>query len=144
MSRAHPRWNNELSQFFSDGLRATKAEDTFGHGIEFSDASSGVHGDDAIERGIEDCASAIERIRFFSWIAPSAVVFLSLRLSLLRWHRAARPRLTDCSPESKATSGFAAVWSGASRNRSTNRAWSTQQRRILDLQPKGIRDSRQS
>src|SRR5438067_12061393 len=77
MSRTHPRWNNQLSQFFSDGLGATKAEDTFGNGIEFSDASGGVHSDDAIEREIEDCASAIERIRFFSWITPSALVLSS-------------------------------------------------------------------
>src|SRR5438105_702820 len=144
MSRTHPRWNNQLSQFFSDGLGATKAEDTFGNGIEFSDASGGVHSDDAIEREIEDCASAIERIRFFSWMTPSALVLLSFLFSLLRWHRAVQPRLTAWPPESKATSGIVAACSGAGRNRIGNRVWSEHQRHILDLRSKDTRDSRQS
>src|SRR6266581_3376953 len=122
MSRAHPRWNNQLSQFFANCFRAPKTEDTFGHGIKFSDATGGVHGDDTIERGIENCPSAIERLRFFGWITPSALVLFSFLFSLLRWHRAVRPRLTAWPPESKATAGIVAACSGAGRNRIGNPA----------------------
>ena len=104
MLRAHPRWNNQLGQLLSDGLRALKTEDTFGHGIEFSDATGGVHGDDTIERRIENCASAIERLRFLRRITLSALILLSFLFYLFRWHRAVRARLTAWPRESKATS----------------------------------------
>src|ERR1700719_319072 len=56
MLLAHARGNDYLGEFFADGFLSTKTKNALRGRIKLEDAPVCAHGNDAIERGIEDAA----------------------------------------------------------------------------------------
>ena len=56
MLLAHARRNDQLGEFFANGLGPTKTKNALGGRIKLEDAAVCAHGNDAIERGIANAA----------------------------------------------------------------------------------------
>src|SRR5260370_7041367 len=56
MLLAHARRNDQLGEFFADGLGSAKTKSSLGSRIKLEDAPVSAHGNDAIERRIENAA----------------------------------------------------------------------------------------
>src|SRR6266480_5256042 len=86
---AHARWNNQLGEFFADSFLTAKTKYALGGGIELKEAAICVHGDDAIERGIENAA-----IQHFELIARDSLTVWCPWFGFHQERAALRVRLT--------------------------------------------------
>jgi hypothetical protein len=78
---AHAWRNDQFGQFFANSFLSTKTKHALGGRVKFEDSTICVHGNDAIERGIENAAiqhfELIARDRFavfgpLVWISSGA------------------------------------------------------------------------
>ena len=87
---AHARGNDQFGQFFADSFLPAKTKYALGSGIKFKDPTICAHGDDAIERGIENAA-----IQHFELIARESFAVLGRGFGFHHERAALRARLTS-------------------------------------------------